>query len=226
MRIGAVLEQLQNDFPDVSISKIRFLEAQGLVLPQRTPAGYRVYTPADVERLRYILTAQRDRFWPLKVIGEALDALDRGLDLSPEGVDSAGPKPAPPPKDADVPPVAELLRTSRVRLTRAELADSAGCGVATVDSLQEYGLIHPDATGHFGTADAQIAAAAGALTAFGLEPRHLRAFRAAADREVGLVEQALATHNDPGDRQRAAAEIAHACLQLHAALVKAGLRRG
>lgn len=225
MRIGAVLDQLRADFPDVSISKIRFLEAQGLLEPDRTRAGYRVYSAGDVDRLRYILSAQRDRFWPLKVIREALDALDRGVAPSGDESDAATLRPGPPPRDADVPSVAALLRTDRVRLTRSELAESSGCGPATIDGLLEFGLIQPDPTGHFGTEQAQVAAAAGALTAFGLEPRHLRAFRAAADREVGLVEQALATHADPGDRERAAGQIAHACLQLHAALVKAGLRR-
>ena len=77
--IGAVLEQLKPDFPDVTISKIRFLEDEGLVTPQRTPSGYRTFSERDVERLRYVLAAQRDRFWPLKVIREHLDALDRGL---------------------------------------------------------------------------------------------------------------------------------------------------
>ena len=190
MRIGAVLDLLRSEFPDVSISKIRFLEAQGLLEPDRTRAGYRVYSTGDVERLRYILTAQRDRFWPLKVIAEALEG-----------------------------------GAAVVVALGVQLADSSGCAPATIDSLLEFGLIQPDPTGHFGTEQAQVAAAAGALTAFGLEPRHLRAFRAAADREVGLVEQALATHADPGDRERAAGHIAHACLQLHAALVKAGLRR-
>ncbi len=74
-----MLAELREDFPDVSASKIRFLEAEGLITPQRTASGYRTFSAADVQRLRYILSAQRDRFWPLKVIGEALDALDRGL---------------------------------------------------------------------------------------------------------------------------------------------------
>src|SRR5665647_602703 len=79
MTIGAVLAALAPDFPDVTISKIRFLEAEGLITPERTSSGYRTFSPDDLERLRYILTAQRDLFWPLKVIAEALDKLDRGL---------------------------------------------------------------------------------------------------------------------------------------------------
>ena len=80
LTIGAVLAALSPDFPDITISKIRFLEAEGLVTPERTGSGYRTFSPDDLERLRYILTAQRDRFWPLKVIAEALDKLDRGLE--------------------------------------------------------------------------------------------------------------------------------------------------
>ncbi len=79
MTIGAVLDRLKPDFPDISISKIRFLESEGLITPTRTASGYRSFTEDDVSRLEYILSAQRDRFWPLKVIKDALDAMDRGL---------------------------------------------------------------------------------------------------------------------------------------------------
>ena len=88
LTIGKVLAELGDDFPDVSASKIRYLEAEGLITPQRTASGYRTFSPADVQRLRYILSAQRDRFWPLKVIGEALDALDRGLTDPAQGPDA------------------------------------------------------------------------------------------------------------------------------------------
>ena len=94
MTIGAVLAALQPDFPDVTISKIRFLEAEGLVTPARTPSGYRTYSGQDLERLRYILTAQREHFWPLKVIAAALDAMDRGL--TPERTDPGMPRPTVP----------------------------------------------------------------------------------------------------------------------------------
>lgn len=100
LTIGAVLAQVREEFPDVSISKIRFLEAEGLLLPERTPAGYRVFRAGDVERLRYILRAQRDHFWPLKVIREALDALDRGLE--PSGMAQGRPTAPTPEPDPDV----------------------------------------------------------------------------------------------------------------------------
>ena len=98
MTIGAVLARLQPDFPDVSISKIRFLETEGLITPSRTGSGYRTFSEQDVERLHYILSAQRDRFWPLKVIRDALDALDRGL--QPTGPDDAASRPPSRPRSS------------------------------------------------------------------------------------------------------------------------------
>src|SRR5690349_25033156 len=127
MTIGAVLAALQQDFPDVTISKIRFLEAEGLVMPSRTVSGYRTYSAADVDRLRYVLTAQRDHFWPLKVIRDALDALDRGL--TPERGSSSGmPRPSvpAPATDPDVPAAEALTEQGTLRLTRDELASAAG----------------------------------------------------------------------------------------------------
>ena len=100
LTIGAVLKGLREEFPDVSISKIRFLESEGLISPDRSPSGYRHYRPGDVERLRYILRAQREHFWPLKVIREALDALDRGL--TPPMQESGRPGPPQPTADPDL----------------------------------------------------------------------------------------------------------------------------
>src|SRR6478609_11222741 len=107
LTIGKVLAALSEDFPDVTASKIRFLEAEGLVLPHRTASGYRTYTDDDVRRLHYILSAQRDRYWPLKVIREALDALDRGL-AEPVDEPDARPRPPAPPVDPEVPTPREL----------------------------------------------------------------------------------------------------------------------
>src|SRR6476661_146305 len=125
MTIGAVLAALKQDFPDVTISKIRFLEAEGLVTPARTGSGHRTYAVADVDRLRYILTAQRDHFWPLKVIAAALDAMDRGL--TPQHTDSGMPRPTVPAPVADpeVPSATVLTSVGSLRLTRAELAASS-----------------------------------------------------------------------------------------------------
>nr|WP_245544702.1 MerR family transcriptional regulator [Mobilicoccus pelagius] len=212
----------------MTISKIRFLESEGLVSPRRTPSGYRSFSDEDVERLRFVLTAQRDRFWPLRVIREALDARDRGLEVS---LDVAGPQPAGPRMpavavDPDVPTAEELARPEKAyRLTRAEIARAAELDAATVDALVTYGLIAPDAEGHFDSRALQVARAAAGLAAYGLEPRHLRPFRTAAEREVGLLNQisAPARRRSEENGRRVAADVLQHCIALHTALVKAGL---
>lgn len=224
LTIGAVLDRLKPDFPDISISKIRFLESEGLIKPRRTPSGYRSFDQDDVERLRYILTAQRDRFWPLRVIREALDARDRGLDV-PAYEPSTPRVPAPAP-DPDVPGVDDLLESGRpLRLTRAELATSSGLDVDLLDALVTYGLLKPGRDGHFTEASLPIAAAAADLAAYGVEPRHLRAFRTAADREIGLAEQVVSPlrGRSDGAGERARTTFLRHCIALHTALVKAGL---
>lgn len=222
LTIGKVLDALREEFPEISISKIRYLEAEGLVEPARTPAGYRTYAVGDVERLRYVLRAQRDRFWPLKVIRESLDALDRGLEPVPDS--DARPRPPEPDADPDVPDEADLRASRTVRLTRAEIATATGLDPEVVTSLEGFGVLRPDSDGHFSASDLQAAHAAAGLAAYGIEARHLRPFRTAADREVGLVEQAMSTRR-AGGRAADQAQVARLCLQLHAALVKGGLAR-
>lgn len=233
MTIGAVLAALQQDFPDVTISKIRFLESEGLVTPSRTGSGYRTYSAADLDRLRYVLTAQRDHFWPLKVIASALDAMDRGL--TPARHDAGMPRPSVPAPvtDPDVPSAAALTAGSTLRLTRAELTESAGLDPDTVDALETFGLLHADESGHFGDAALTVAHTAARLAAYGLEPRHLRPFRTAADREIGLVQQVVAAHRPSSGRGgRAGAgddptgDVLRLCIALHTALVRDGLPRG
>jgi len=202
----------------VSISKIRFLEAEGLLLPERTPAGYRVFRAGDVERLRYILRAQRDHFWPLKVIREALDALDRGLE--PSGMAQGRPTAPTPEPDPDV-ALSKPKGARTVRLTRSELAASAGIPTTDVDEMEVHGLVHADASGHFDEHALRIVHAVSGLSGFGLGPRHLRPFRTAADREIGLVLQAV-SGQPAAARSAAATEVTRLCLQLHAALLKAG----
>ncbi|MCA0435548.1 MAG: MerR family transcriptional regulator [Actinobacteria bacterium] len=224
LTIGGVLVRLKPEFPDISISKIRFLEAEGLLAPGRTASGYRVYTDKDVDRLRYVLTAQRERFWPLKVIREALDAMDRGLEAPPPQQSRAH-VPAVP-ADSDVPSSdyfsADL---STLRLTAEEVSRSSGLDSSTLAALVTYGLLRPDAEGLFDAAALPIAASAAALASYGIEARHLRPFRTAADREIGLADQALAPlrgrRDERADQLRA--DLLHHCLGLHAALVKAGL---
>jgi DNA-binding transcriptional MerR regulator len=229
MTIGAVLAALTPDFPDVTISKIRFLEAEGLLTPERTGSGYRTFSPDDLERLRYILTAQRDRFWPLKVIAEALDKLDRGLEPAPgEGAPSTPQVPVGA-ADRHLPSASDLRRRGHLRLTDKELRDAAGLDQPTFESLATFGLLRPDSSGHYGEAALAVARAAGALAAYGIESRHLRPFRTAADREIGLVQQVLAPIR--GRSRGTGSKVAHdptpqilaQCIALHTALVRAGL---
>jgi len=218
-----VLERLRDDFPDVTSSKVRFLETQGLVAPERTPAGYRVFRPEDVDRLRYILAAQRDRFWPLKVIREALDALDRGL--ADPGTESVRPHPDVPTPDPVVPRPAAFRPRARVRLTGPELRQASGIDKPMFAALESFGLLRADRTGHFTAEAVSVAVAARRLAEHGLEPRHLRPFRTAADREIGLVDQVLATRRGSGSKEERTAEILSACVALHVALVRSGLER-
>ncbi|MDQ3790704.1 MAG: MerR family transcriptional regulator [Actinomycetota bacterium] len=214
LSIGAVLSRLREEFPHVTISKIRFLEAEGLVRPARTPSGYRQFTQADVDRLRFVLAAQRDHYLPLKVIKEQLDAADaaerpRVLRAVPaDGLPTAEDFAEQPPR----------------RMTREELLDAAGVDADTLGELEQYGLVKPGPAGLYDDESAQIAAIARALADFGVEPRHLRGFRAAADREVGLVEQIVAgMRGEKADE--AVRELAALSVGLHTVLVKAGLRR-
>lgn len=220
LTISGVLDALRPEFPDLTVSKVRFLDAQGLVSPQRSESGYRRYSDEDVERLRFVLRAQRDRFWPLKVIREALDAYDRGLRPDDDAFASAVPSVPAQHVDEDVPSEAELTEAPReaLALTRDELARGAGASQALVSDLETFGLVRPDASGHYDADALAVASAAAALAEFGVEGRHLRPFRLAADREIGLVEQV------PLRDESQRATIAQRSLALHIALVKAGLR--
>ncbi|WP_433170805.1 transcriptional regulator FtsR [Actinoallomurus sp. CA-150999] len=224
MTIGEVLGLLSAEFPDITVSKIRFLEAEGLIEPERSPSGYRKFVPADAERLRFILAAQRDHYLPLRVIKEHLDAVDRGLDPPPLGARHRAPR-------GLVATDSVADETAEVRLTRRQLADAAGIDGDALAELEEFGLIRR-AGSHYDRDALTIARAAAALRSFGFEARHLRAVKAAAEREIGLIEAAVAPtmrQRSPGARARAAetaGEIAALSLKLHAALVSMGLREG
>lgn len=223
LSIGDVLGLLKSDFPDVTISKIRFLEAEGLVTPQRTASGYRKFAPADVQRLRYILGMQRDQYLPLRVIKDHLDAIDRGLQPPAQG------QPLRPLVSMDSLVRAEDFSASKpVRMTRSELAEAAGVATTTVKEIEEFGLIVA-IDDYFSSDDLSVMVSIGSLLAFGIEPRHLRGFKAAADREIGLVQQVITPlAKSKGDgAQRAgevAREIAALSVALHAALVRNGIQ--
>ncbi|MEE2034151.1 transcriptional regulator FtsR [Rhodococcus chondri] len=229
MSIGSVLDRLRPEFPDVTISKIRFLEAEGLISPERTPSGYRRFSIADCERLRYVLTAQRDQYLPLKVIKEQLEAIDRGA--ATVGTVDARPK---RPRSlavarGEVSP--EDLRTDReVRVSREDLCERAGIDAAFLTELVGGGLLVPGPAGFFDDDAVLLARTARAMSEFGLEVRHLRAFKLAADREAGLVAQIagpIAKGRDAGARERAeemVRELAALTLTLHTCLVKAAVQ--
>lgn len=228
--IGQALADLSAEFPDEDIkeSKLRFLESEGLVEPERTPSGYRKYSVEDMERLRYIIRAQREHYLPLKVIKEHLDAIDRGLE--PPSLNSG---PTIPTGVLGDPGIQELLRVDRtdVRVSRRELVKTAGITEELLDQLEGFGLVRTRTGSKHYDADAVvIAKTAGELAAFGIEPRHLRAFKTAADREVGLVEQVVSPirrSREDGAEGRAAQAIedmATLSLRLHATLVRTGLR--
>ena len=206
MNIGQVLEQLRPDFPGVTIPKIRFLEDKGLIKPERTPAGYRKFSSEDVTRLRYVLRMQRDHYLPLKVIGEHLDAIDRGLEPPP--IEPVVPTVPTVALAADGMPSPESFRRrDDLRLSRKELLKVAEVTEELLEQLEQFGLLSPrPGTGHYDTDALVVARTARELADFGIEPRHLRAFKAAADREVGLVQQVVA----PLERGRDAAASARA----------------
>ena len=229
MNIGEVLDELRPDFPGITIPKIRFLEDKGLIKPERTPAGYRKFSHDDVDRLRYVLRMQRDHYLPLKVIGEHLDAIDRGLEPPP--IDPVVPTVPKVALASDGLPSAEsFLRRDQVRLSRRELVKIAEISEELLEQLESLGLVASSRTGHYDTDALVVAQTARELADYGFEPRHLRAFKTAADREVGLVEQVVAPQKAGRDAAAAAraeetvSEIAALSVRLHATLVKAGLR--
>ncbi|MCZ9308700.1 MerR family transcriptional regulator [Corynebacterium uberis] len=220
MSIGVVLERLREEFPDVTVSKIRFLESEGLVTPQRTASGYRRFTEEDVQRLRYILVTQRDNYLPLKVIREQLEAMDSGQVTA---ILTAGDtKTLVSPENFRAP--------AATRLTDADVATQAGVDLPVIAELVKAKLIHPDAAGFFTADDVTVVATVEALRGFGFDLRHVGLLRGAARRQADLIAQVaapVARSGMAGARQRAedtAQQMSALTVSLHAALVKAALR--
>jgi DNA-binding transcriptional MerR regulator len=233
MSIGAVLDLLRPDFPDVTISKIRFLEAEGLVTPERTASGYRRFTAYDCARLRFILTAQRDQYLPLKVIKAQLDA-QRDGELPHSG--SAYGVPRLVPVSGDVADVDDggagvsAVAPTQVRLSREDLRSRSGVDDELLTALVKAGVITTGPAGFFDEHSVTIAQCARALAEYGVEPRHLRAFRSAADRQSDLIAQIagpVVKAGKAGARDRAddlAREVAALALTLHTSLIKSAVR--
>ena len=189
LTIGAVCQRLKDDFPEISISKIRYLEDQGLLAPKRTRGGYRLFAEDDVQRLETILRLQRDQFLPLRVIRQELAA--------PSAAERARRRPP------GLEPEAEL--------TLDELCERAGTTPVLAKELEDYGLLEPRAQRgekRYGESDADIARACAKLAHYGIAPRHLRTFRTAADREANLLGQLVAPslRSRNAERRKAALE--------------------
>jgi DNA-binding transcriptional MerR regulator len=233
LSIGEVLTLLKDEFPDVTISKIRFLESQGLLDPERTPSGYRKFYDNDVARLRWILRQQREHFLPLKVIKGRLigDSEGDGGTEEGAGTTTAAPAAAAPASTVDPEPLAPPR--SGTSLTLQELAASCGLETGDLKDLERYGLIASRTVG--GTAyydDDALAAAhvAAGFMKFGVEARHLRMYKTAAEREAGFFEQVvmpMLKQRNPEARRQASetlAELARLGQQLRSAMLRNALR--
>jgi DNA-binding transcriptional MerR regulator len=241
LAIGDVLHALRDEFPDVTVSKIRFLESQGLIDPERTPSGYRRFSPPDVERLRWILRQQKEHFLPLKVIKERIATLDaptrpakgRGRGRAAAVVGHDGPR-ATAVLDDDA-REAPLDAPSGASLTRRELAKAAGVTDDQLGQLEEYGLVAPSSElpdrALFDEDALTTARVAGAFMRHGIEPRHLRMYLAFAEREAALFAQVLLPYQrqrNPQARARAEetlGELATLGRQLRTALLRRAVRR-
>ena len=228
--IGQVLATLKGDFPEVSISKIRFLESEGLITPERAPSGYRRYSQHDLDRLRYVLSVQRDHYLPLRVIKQHLEAIDSGAAPPPlpglprgdSGADAAEGESRPaPPAPPPTPPRAP------VRMTRADLLEASGLTDGALSELERTQIIQPRrGTVYYGRDALTLAVAARRMAEYGIDGRHLRAFKMSADREVGLVEQAIAPHlRRAGGNREVQTEVTQLVISFHAALVRTAMER-
>jgi DNA-binding transcriptional MerR regulator len=243
--IGEVLAKLRGEFPDISVSKIRFLESAGLIAPARAPSGYRKFGVDDVERLRYILTVQRDQYLPLRVIKERLPGPAEPLPAPPVPAAPATTSPASAVPPSTVPPSTVPSSTGRPAgpvfaggqaaqnaprpgMTRRELLEAAGITDDQLAELEDFGLVRRDGR-RYGPDALEITRTVLSLAAYGVQARHLRGVRAAAERETTLIEQVVA----PTLRQRSplarasagavAREIADLSVRLHRALIEAAL---
>lgn len=224
LSIGEVLDAVREDFPDISISKIRFLESEGLIAPERTESGYRKFYDADVTRLRYILSLQRDHFMPLRVIRDRLSQSDANGGVP--DVDSA---PAPETKVADSPSGATEQLASGVSMTRAELVKAAGLSDEQMRGLEDFGVLPQREDDRYDESDLLLASSARRMMSYGAEPRHLRMFKQFAERETGFFEQMVmpVRRKDP-DAHKAALqsinELVDIARKMHDAMLRTSVR--
>jgi DNA-binding transcriptional MerR regulator len=187
MTIGAVCKALEQEFPDISISKIRYLEDQKLLAPRRTPGGYRLYSAGDVQRLRTILRLQRDEFLPLRVIRQELASGRAGNDVAPSAGENAGGRHKRRPS--------VTAPSSGALYSLEDVIEETRADPRLVSELEEYGVIKGEVragTKYFDETEREIVRAVTELARYGVGGRNLRAFRTSADREAALLQQILA----------------------------------
>jgi DNA-binding transcriptional MerR regulator len=224
LTIGEVLNQVRSEFDDISISKIRFLEAEGLIVPSRTKSGYRKFSSSDVEKLRYILRMQRDHYLPLKVIKEHIEAIDRGLKPEIDEIE----KPKVPSALVDLNQLG--IKKSNIRVTREELIANTSITDQDLKESEDYGLIKVLADKrHYDDIAVKTARVIAALSGFGLEPRHLKFLKSGSDRESSLIKQVASPMSrskrpDAGEQAlEMMREISNLTNQLHFILVSSTL---
>ncbi len=239
LSIGEVLSLLKEEFPDVTISKIRFLESQGLLDPERTPSGYRKFYDTDVERLRWILRQQRENFLPLKVIkgrlrggGELTDDADDLVPTASSARPGATTTANPGSAAAEPPPM--VVRQSGASLNITELAAATGLEEDDLRELERFGLLNGRRVGSAVYYDEEAVSVAGLAAGFmkyGVEPRHLRMYKTTADREAGFFEQVvmpMLKQRNPQARRQAVdtlAELARLGQGLRQAMLREALRQ-
>lgn len=217
--IGRVLEMIRGEFPDISVSKLRYLEAEGLICPDRQqPSGYRRFSQEDIDRLLYVLRAQRDRYLPLKVIREELEALDRGEEPVTLTETPAEPEPPEPPAPRPHP---KHPQNKATLLTRRQLLSESGLGEASLIHLERMRLIEPRrGTALYGRESVAVAIAAKRLGHYGLDIRQMKVLQQAAVAEAALVEQVLEPFRRRGNAPpEVVADVYRVVLQSHAALL-------
>jgi DNA-binding transcriptional MerR regulator len=233
LSIGEVLDTLRSDFPDISISKIRFLESEGLITPERTQSGYRKFYEPDLARLRYILSLQRDHFLPLKVIRQRLEQADSNGGALPAAHE---PPPAkkgakgPKSQKSQAPPPPAAVEMAAVQMSRPELCKASGLSEEQLGSLEDFGLLGASEGGSYDENDLLVAKSARKFFDYGVEARHLRMYRQFAEREANFFEQIVA----PGTRRRdpnaqseasqAVRELAALSRQIKEAALRSSLR--
>lgn len=216
--IGDVLRELKPEFPDLTISKVRFLESKGLVVPARTPTGFRRYSAVDIERIAYVLRMQRERYLPLKVIRTHLDAMSRGQ--QPPAIEDS----TPLAKREPAPTLAQLSGAiDAVALTESELLQQSGLAASELKVLIELGLVDSSRGRHFDGNALNVATAVAGLAQHGITARHLRPVKLSVDRVADLIERVSEPmRSRPDGRslvEKSSKEISELILQIQALVV-------